>query len=71
MSEALLTRPQSAAVLNISIRTFDERVAKGDIQCVRIGRAVRFRRSSLDYFIEANESRLTPKRRAAIRGTRK
>lgn len=70
-NDSLLNRPQSAAVLNVSLRTFDERVAKGDIPCVRIGRACRFRRSSLEYFIEANETRLTPKRRAAIRGSRK
>ncbi len=71
MSDSLLNRPQSAAILNISLRTFDERVAKGDIPCVKIGTLSRFRRSALDYFVEANESRLTPKRRAAIRGNRK
>ncbi len=69
--DPLLTRIEAAAVLTISIRSFDQRVAKGEIQVVRIGRSCRFRRSSLASFIEANESRLTAKRRAAIRGTRK
>jgi excisionase family DNA binding protein len=68
---SLLNRPQSAAFLSVSLRTFDERVAKGDIQCVRIGRLCRFRREALEAFIEASESRLTSKRRAAIRGKRK
>jgi len=67
----LLSRPEAAAVLNVSIRSFDERVAKGDIPCVRIGRSCRFRRSTLEYFIEANETRLPSKRRAASRGNRK
>ncbi len=71
MSQELLNRPQAAAFLNISIRTFDERCAKGEIARVKIGGLVRFRRAALEYFIEANESRLSPKRRAAIRGTRK
>ena len=69
--DSLLTRPQAAAVLAVSLRTFDERVARGEIQCVRIGRACRFRRAALDYYVEACETRLTPKRRAAIRGNRK
>ncbi len=69
--ESLLNRPEAAAVLNVSLRTFDDRVAKGEIAVVKIGGCCRFRRTALDYFIEANESRMTSKRRAAIRGTRK
>jgi len=68
---ALLDRHEAAAILNVSVRTFDERVSKGEISCVRIGRSCRFRREALDRFIEANESRLTAKRRASIRGNRK
>lgn len=67
----LLMRPEAAAFLTVSLRTFDERVAKGDIPCVRIGRSCRFRISALNDFIEANETRLSSKRRAAIRGNRK
>lgn len=64
----LLTRPEAAAKLAISLRTLDEQIANGNLPVCRIGRSVRFRPSSLDYFIEANETRLNAKRRAAIRG---
>jgi len=65
----LLSRPEVAAKLAISLRTLDEQIALGNIPVVRIGRrSVRFRPSALDFFIEANETRLNAKRRAAIRG---
>lgn len=67
----LLNRHESAAFLNVSLRTFDERVAKGEIVVCRIGRACRFRRAALEAFIDANESKLNAKRRAAIRGKSK
>ena len=60
---SLLNRPQSAALLAVSLRTFDERVANGEIPCVKIGRSSRFRRVSLEAYIEACETRLSPSRR--------
>lgn len=71
LSALLYDRPEAAARLAISLRTLDEQVALGNIQVVRIGRSVRFRPSALEFFIEANETRLTAKRRAAIRGKKK
>lgn len=67
-SVCLYDRLEAAARLAISLRALDEQVARGNIPVVRIGRSVRFRPSALEYFIEANETRLTAKRRAAIRG---
>lgn len=67
----LLTRHEAAAKLAISLRTLDLQIANGNISVCRIGGAVRFRPTALDYFIEANEHRMSAKRRAAIRGTRK
>jgi len=61
----LLNRPQAAAYLNIGLRTIDEQTAKGAIASVHIGRSVRYRTAALDDFIEANESRVQPKRRRA------
>jgi excisionase family DNA binding protein len=61
----LLTRPEAAARLAISLRTLDEQIAVGNIPVCRIGRSVRFRPASLDYFVQANETRIHPKRRAA------
>ena len=59
----LLDRPQAAAYLCIALRTLDEQTASGSLACVRIGRAVRFKPSALDDFIDANETRIAPKRR--------
>jgi excisionase family DNA binding protein len=53
----LLTRPQAAEYLNVSQRTLDEQLALGNIPAVRIGRSVRFRKTSLDYYIDVMESR--------------
>jgi excisionase family DNA binding protein len=63
----LLNRGQAAEYLTVSLRTLDEQTSIGNIPVVRIGRACRFRKSALDYFIEANESRARPKRRAVAR----
>lgn len=49
---ALLTRNAAAAVLSISVRTFDVHVAP-HVPCVRIGRARRWRRADLDAYIAA------------------
>jgi len=57
---ALLTRPQAAQALGISLRSLDAMLATGDLPAVRIGASVRIRPSSLDYFCEARESRNKP-----------
>lgn len=69
--ERLYDRAGAAARLSISLRTLDDQCALGNIPVVRIGRAVRFRPTALDFFIEANETRLNAKRRSAMRGGRK
>lgn len=71
LTPLLYTRPQAAAKLAISQRNFDEQCALGNIPVVKIGKSSRFRPSALEYFIEANETRHNPKRRAAIRAARK
>jgi excisionase family DNA binding protein len=53
----LLTRPEAAKALSVSVRTLDELTRTGDLPHVGIGRSIRFRPSSVDYFIEARESR--------------
>lgn len=67
----LVDRPEAAARLAISLRTLDEITSKGDLAAVRIGRAVRYRPAALEAFIEANETKLSAKRRAAMGGKRK
>lgn len=64
LTALLYTRPQAAAKLAISLRTLDEQVALGNLPVVKIGKSARFRPSALQYFIEANETRIRPKRRA-------
>jgi excisionase family DNA binding protein len=59
----LLKRIEAAEALAISPRKLDMLVASGDIQTVRIGRSVRFRPSALEYFVEARESRMNPRKK--------
>jgi excisionase family DNA binding protein len=61
----LFTRHEAAERLAIALRSLDEQVTAGNIPVVRIGRSVRFRPSALQFFIEANETRMRPRRRAA------
>lgn len=62
----LLSRPEAAARLAISLRTLDLETSLGNIPAVRIGRRnVRYRPAALDAYIEASESRVNPKRRTA------
>lgn len=67
----LLNRGEAAQLLGIGLRTLDQLLADGEIPVVRIGSSVRIRPTAIDYFCEARETRLDPKRRAAIRGTNK
>jgi excisionase family DNA binding protein len=59
----LLTRIEAATALSLSVRMVDSLVRSGDLPVVRIGRSVRFRSSTLDYFIEARENRGAKKRK--------
>jgi excisionase family DNA binding protein len=52
--EPLLDTNQAAHLCGIGRRTFQERVASGEIGCVKIGRAIRFRPEDLRDFIERN-----------------
>jgi excisionase family DNA binding protein len=67
----LYDRNEAAARLSVSLRTLDEQIALGNISVVRIGRTVRFRPAALEAFIEANETKLSARRRAAIRGKKR
>ncbi len=64
----LMTRPEVAELLHVSIRTIDELIHTGDLPTVRLGgKSVRFRPAAVQLFIEASESRRNPrtaKRRA-------
>ena len=44
--------PEAAATLGISIRSLKRAVAEGSIRHVRMGRAVRFRQSDIDSYLE-------------------
>jgi excisionase family DNA binding protein len=61
----LLDRPEGAARLNVSLRTFDEHLASGDIAFIKIGRCVRIRASAIEAFIDARESRANPRKKGA------
>jgi len=64
----LLNRNQAAEFLGIGLRSLDELTANGSLKCIRIGRSVRVRPAALNEFVEANETRVAPKRRRAARG---
>jgi excisionase family DNA binding protein len=53
--DALLTEQQTAQLLNISVRTLQAwRIKLAGPRFVRAGRAIRYRRSDLTAWIEAN-----------------
>lgn len=51
----LLTRPEAAEHLAVSLRVLDELAAKRKLKFVKIGSSVRYRIQSLESFIQANE----------------
>jgi excisionase family DNA binding protein len=59
----LMTRSEAAEALAISPRKLDMLAASGDLPSVRIGRSVRFRPSALEFFVEARESRMNPRKK--------
>lgn len=61
MSDALLDRQQTAALLFVSLRTVDNLIASGDLAAIHIGRTVRIRPSAIAYFCESNETRSNPR----------
>ena len=61
----LMTRSEAAEALALSVRMIDELVKSGDLPTVRIGRSVRFRPCALEFFVEARESRMNPRRKGA------
>jgi excisionase family DNA binding protein len=63
----IFTRHESAAYSRVCLRTLDSAIANGNIQVIRIGRSLRIRKSALDAFLEACETRVNPKRRPARR----
>jgi excisionase family DNA binding protein len=64
--QPLLTRLDAAGILNVSLRTIDEKIASGDIPVVRIGRSVRIRPETLELFVNANETRVNFRRRRRL-----
>ena len=50
----LLTAPEAAIYLRISLGTLRHWVCRGKIQFIRMGRSVRFRKAHLDRFISEN-----------------
>ena len=63
--EKLLKRPEAAERLATSLRTLDASIASGDLEVIRIGRAVRIRESALELFIEARATRTNPRKGCA------
>ena len=49
--EPLLTLNDLAALSRLSIRTLQRQIAAGQLQAVRLGRRVRFRRADVDAWI--------------------
>ncbi len=56
-SERLVTLPQAAADLAISVRSAWRLLSRGDLQKVQVGRAVRVTRESIDRFIAKGGAR--------------
>lgn len=49
----LLTKPEAAERLRVSVRTIDRYIHDGYVPVVRLGRTVRIRRADLDALINA------------------
>jgi excisionase family DNA binding protein len=55
--ERLLVGREAAAILAVSERTLWELTKRGVIECVRVGRSVRYSRAALAAFIERGGAR--------------
>ncbi len=58
--ESLLTVPEAAAQLSVSVRKVWELVAGRTLPSIRIGRAVRIKPCDLATFVDANRSAAGP-----------
>ncbi len=56
--EGLMTVDELASYLSISTGTIYNRVSKGEIPFVKVGAAVRFRRSEIDRWVEEQAGRV-------------
>lgn len=54
-TKKLLTRPEAAEHLTVSLRVLDELASKRSIRVVKIGRSRRYTLQALEDFIQANE----------------
>jgi len=52
----LLTRPEAAQIMGVSMRKTDSLIAEGKLPVVRIGASVRISQKSLAEFIESMET---------------
>lgn len=64
MTAPLLTYEQVTTLLAVSERTVRALVASGELEAVRIGRAVRFEQAAVDRFVRRQATRTTRKARA-------
>lgn len=53
-AQLLLTIPQAATLLAVSVFTVRRMVWRGDLRSVRLGRVVRIRRDDLSAFVDKN-----------------
>ena len=59
---ALLSRPEAAGILGLSIRSTDALIAAGDLPVCRFGGTVRIRPGAIESLIEARETPHRPSR---------
>lgn len=56
MSEKILfNKKEAAAMLNLSVPHLQREVKAGNLQCVRIGRRVLFKREHLEEYVKKHE----------------
>jgi len=65
MERLLFARRESAAILNISVRELDYRIARGELAVRRVGRRVLIPRTELEKFASNSE----PPKKAGTDGT--
>ena len=56
-SVELLTPKEAADFLRVSLQSVYQRVSRGQLKCIHMGRLVRFKRSALEEFISECEAR--------------
>ena len=65
--DPLVTRPEATKYLGLKPGTLEAWASRGTVNLpvIKLGRAVRYRKSDLDRFIESNRSTATSKRSCA------